>query len=240
MPLAALTFQRFNLTSDSQCQRCISFNLPSKPIRHVSKKQHPKSKRQPEKWKLESKRQGIDNCHERNPDCPCGEQCRNDFVAVMFPCEKIANGLERDAIVFPFVGQHTKRRCEKGIVTKLIDANFRRNYRQCCDVSKPGCFASIQEIDKRSVESPSGYGKEQITKISTTGASSLEEKNQEQLRNKRPPPLRMRRSQTGSHGCALARPAAKAARTLCGLCKKPQATSTSAPESFTIAKRARA
>ena len=102
----------------------------------------------------------------------------------MFPCEKIANGLQRDATVFPFVGQHTKRRCEKGIVTKLIDADFRRDYRQCCNVSKPGCFASVQKVDKRSVESPNGYGKEQITKIPTTEAPSLKEKNQEQLRNK--------------------------------------------------------
>src|SRR4029434_10929912 len=92
--------------------------------------------------------------------------------------------------------KNTKRRCEKEIVTKLIDANFRRNYRQCCDVSKPGCFASIQEIDKRSVESLNGYGKEQITKISTTGASWLEEKKQEQLRNKRP-----RTSPTHHFGC---------------------------------------
>ena len=95
----------------------------------------------------------------------------------MFPCEKIANGLERDAAVLPLIGQHTKRRRENGIVTKLIDADFLRNYRQGCDVSKPVCLISIQDIDKRSVESPQGYGKEQIVKIPKTGASSLEEEN---------------------------------------------------------------
>ena len=60
----------------------------------------------------------------------------------MFPCEEIANGLQRDAAVFPFIGQHTKRRREKGIVTKLIDTDFRGDYWQCCNVSKPGCFTS--------------------------------------------------------------------------------------------------
>src|ERR1700758_406121 len=104
----------------------------------------------------------------------------------MFPCEKIANGLQRDAIVFPFIRQHAKRRREKGIVTKLIDADFRGNDRQCCNVSKPDCLASVQKVDKYSVQSPNGYREKQITKISTTGASSLEEKNQEQFRNKRP------------------------------------------------------
>ena len=104
----------------------------------------------------------------------------------MFPREKIANGLQRDATVFPFIRQHTKRRREKGIVSKLIDEDFRGNDWQCCNVSKPGCLASVQKVDKCSVQSPNGYGKEQITKVSTTGASSLEEKNQEQLWNKRP------------------------------------------------------
>src|SRR5205823_13959566 len=102
----------------------------------------------------------------------------------MFPCEKIANGLECDPAVLPLIGQYTKRRRKKGIITKLIDANFCRNYAWRCDVSKPGCLISIQQIDKCSVESPHGYGEEQITKVPTSGAPSLEEKNQEQFRNK--------------------------------------------------------
>jgi hypothetical protein len=40
---------------------------------------------------LQGKRQRVDNCHQGNPDCPGGEQGGNDFVAVMFPREKIAN-----------------------------------------------------------------------------------------------------------------------------------------------------
>jgi hypothetical protein len=82
----------------------------------------------------------------------------------MFSREKIANGLQRDAAVFPFVGQHTKWRRKKSIVAKLIDANFRCDYRQRRDVSKPDGFTSIQKIDKCSVEPPHGYGKEQIAK----------------------------------------------------------------------------
>ena len=104
----------------------------------------------------------------------------------MFPRKKIADGLHRDAAVLPLIGQHTKRRRKKGIVTKLIDANFRCDHWQCGNVSKPGRLISIQEIDKRSIESPHRRGKQQITKIPTIGAPSLEEKNQEQLRNKRP------------------------------------------------------
>ena len=104
----------------------------------------------------------------------------------MFPREKIANRLQRDTAVFPFVGEDPKRRGEKGIVAKLVDTNFCCDHRQGPDVPKPGGFASIQKIDQCAIESPNRHGKGQIAQIPQAGSTSLKEKNQEQLGNERP------------------------------------------------------
>ena len=82
-------------------------------------------------------------------------------------------------MVFPSITPDPVRRREEGIITELIDDDFRRDNRESDTVTKRNRKKPVHQVDLESVERPKRRVKNEIAPVLHPNMTALKENNAE-------------------------------------------------------------